>query len=99
MAGDNRGDLKLLAVALLVVALLLGALIVFFLPAAAPAVAALNEGMGLKAAVPWGFGLTVGLFVLLAIVAGDGLLGELQFMLGSFFSFFLVLTLLIAWVF
>jgi hypothetical protein len=44
--------------------------------------------MGLKEALPWGFGLTVGLFVLFAIVVGDGLIGEFQFMLGAFFSFF-----------
>ena len=39
------------------------------------------------------------LFLLFAVVAGDGLLGELQFMLGGFFLFFVVITLLIAWVF
>ncbi|MFD2111788.1 hypothetical protein [Thiorhodococcus fuscus] len=99
MGNDNRGDLKLFGILLLVAVLLLAALILLVLPAAAPAVATLDEGMGLKASVPWGFGVTVGLFVLFALVAGDGLLGEIQFMLGSFFSFFLVLTLLIAWVF
>jgi len=47
----------------------------------------------------WGFGVTVALFVLFALVAGDSLIGEIQYMLGSFFGFFLILTLLIAWVF
>lgn len=99
MASGDRGDLKLLAIALLLAVLLLSAAAAFLLPAAAPLIASLNAGMGLKAAVPWGFGVTVGLFVLFALVAGDSLIGEIQFMLGSFFAFFLVLTLLLAWVF
>ena len=98
MAGEG-GDLKLFAIAMLVAVLLVALLVVSLLPAAAPALDALNAGMGLKQAAPWGFGVTVGLFVLFALVAGDGLFGEIQFMLGSFFGFFLILTLLIAWVF
>jgi hypothetical protein len=99
VAGEGGGDLRLFAIALVVAVLLLVVLVVNVVPAAAPALAALNEGLGLKQAAPWGFGATVGLFVLFAVVAGDGILGEIQFMLGSFFGFFLVLTLLIAWVF
>lgn len=99
MGTEDRGELRLLAVALLIALLLLGLLVLFLLPAAAPVVASLNEGLGLKDALPWGFGVTLALLVVLAMVAGDGLIGELQFLLGSFFSFFLILTLLIAWVF
>jgi hypothetical protein len=55
--------------------------------------------MGLKTAAVWGFFVTVALFVLFAVVSGDSLIGEIQFMLGAFFTFFAVLTLLIAWVF
>jgi hypothetical protein len=99
VAGEGGGDLKIFAVALLVAVLLVVILVVNLLPAAAPALAALNEGMGLREAALWGFGVTVGLFVLFALVAGDGILGEIQFMLGSFFGFFLILTLLLAWVF
>ncbi len=99
MGANNQTDLKLLGVAILIAVLLLVAVVAVFLPAVVPALGAMDEGMGVKAAVPWGFGLTVGLFIVFAIVAGDGLIGELQFMLGSFFAFFLILTLLIAWVF
>jgi hypothetical protein len=99
MASGNRGDLKLFAVAILVAVLLLLVVIAVLLPAATPALASLGEGMGIKEAVPWGFGATVALFVVFAVAAGDGLIGELQFMLGSFLAFFLILTLLIAWVF
>jgi hypothetical protein len=99
VSGEGGGDLKLFAIVLLVAVLLVVVLVVNLLPAAGPALAALNEGMGLREAALWGFGVTVGLFVLFALVAGDGILGEIQFMLGSFFGFFLILTLLIAWVF
>jgi hypothetical protein len=99
MSGEGGGDLKLFAIALLAAVLLVVILVVNLLPAAAPALEALNEGMGLRQAALWGFGVTVALFVLFALVAGDGLFGEIQFMLGSFFGFFLILSLLIAWVF
>lgn len=99
MGTGNRGDLKLLAVVVLIAVLVLALLALFLLPAATPIVGALSEGLGLRESVPWGFGLTVALIAFFALVAGDGLVGELQFMLGAFFSFFLILTLLIAWVF
>ena len=42
---------------------------------------------------------TVIVLIIFAFAAGDGLIGELQFMLVGFFAFFAVLWLLIAWVF
>lgn len=99
MGASHRGDLTRLAVVVLIAVLVLALLVVFLLPAAAPIVGTLNEGLGIREAVSWGFGLTVALIAFFALVAGDGLLGELQFMLGAFFAFFLILTLLIAWVF
>ena len=60
---------------------------------------AMAPGMGLKTGILWGFGVTVTLFVLFAMVAGDGLFGELPFMLGAFFLFFAVFSLLITWIF
>jgi hypothetical protein len=99
MASGHRGDLTLLVIALIVAVLLLVMAGVFLLPAATPLAESMHQGMSLKEALPWGFGVTVGLLVLFAVVSGDGLIGELQFILGSFFSFFLILTLLIAWVF
>jgi hypothetical protein len=35
----------------------------------------------------------------LVVAAGDGFFGEIQFMIAAFFSFFVVLWLLIAWIF
>ncbi|AGA90890.1 hypothetical protein Thimo_2139 [Thioflavicoccus mobilis 8321] len=99
MGGDNHGDLKLLGLLLIAAIVLVGILVIVAVPFGEGAVAALDAGLDLKESVVWGFGTTVALFVLFALVAGDGLLGELQFMLGSFFVFFAVITLLIAWVF
>ena len=37
--------------------------------------------------------------IVFAIASGDGLLGEIQFMIGSFFLFFIIFWLFIAWIF
>ena len=99
MVNAGRNDLKILALflgtalAVLVVVLTLGGQLV------GEVTAAFDEGVGLKTAAVWSFLVTVVLLVVFALVAGEGLLGELQFMLGAFFSFFALITLLIAWVF
>jgi hypothetical protein len=99
VAEQDRRELRLLIVLLLAAVVAIVLLGVYLLPAAVPMVDALEAGMGLKDAAPWAFGVTLGVLVLLALVAGDGLIGKIQFMLGSFFGFFLILTVLIAWVF
>lgn len=99
MAGSGTGDLKMWAAVLVAGAVLLGVGMVFGIPLLEHGVAALAPGVGLKDAALWSFGVTVSLFVLFAIIAGDGLIGELQFMLGGFFLFFAVFTVLIAWIF
>jgi len=58
-----------------------------------------SEGVGLKDAAVISFFVTTLLMVVLALAAGDGLLGELQFMIGAFVSFFVVIWLLVAWIF
>lgn len=60
---------------------------------------ALAPGLGLRQAAVVAFFVVVGLFVLFALVAGDSLIGEIQFMIGGFLLFYLVFTLMIAWVF
>lgn len=59
----------------------------------------LAPGLGLRDAALLSFFATVLLMLLFALVAGDGFLGEIQFMLASFFGFFLVIWLLLAWMF
>jgi hypothetical protein len=97
--GAPTGDLKLLGILILAVLAIIALLGYFGAPLVAEASAALAPGIGLKTATLWGFGTTVVLFLVFAMVAGDGILGELPFMLGAFFSFFAILTLLIAWIF
>ncbi len=95
---SDKKDARTLAILLLV--LLLALLLVAWL--ALPTLAEFNQqylapGVGLKQAALSAFISTIVLFVVFAFVAGDGLLGELQFMLMGFFAFFIVLWLLIAW--
>ena len=97
--GTPTGDLKLLGFLTLAVLAIIALLGYFGAPLVAEASAALAPGIGLKTATLWGFGTTVALFLVFAMVAGDGILGELPFMLGAFFTFFAILTLLIAWIF
>jgi hypothetical protein len=95
----TRSDLKILAILLLAAVVIIGLFISFGVPMLQEAVALFEPGVSLKTAAIWSFGVTVVLFILFALVAGDGLIGELQFMLSGFFVFFAVITLLIAWVF
>jgi hypothetical protein len=99
MGGENGSDLKLFAVIAIAAVILVVLVALVLMPLGQEAVVTLNEGVGLKAAALWGFGTTVALFVLFATVSGDSLIGEVQFLLGSFFGFFVILTLLIAWIF
>lgn len=86
--------------ALLVALLLTVGVFALLLPALGDFVATnLTPGVDLRSAALGSFIVTVILFVLFAAVSGDGLIGELQFMLAGFFSFFVILTLLIAWIF
>ncbi len=99
MAAGNGSDLKLFALIAVSAVVLVVLAAGFLLPLGQEAVATMNQGIGLKSATLWGFGTTVALFLLFALVSGDSLIGEVQFLLGSFFGFFLILTLLIAWIF
>lgn len=99
MGEGRRGDLRILAVVLtagLAVVVLAAA---FGLPLIKEFFTALEPGLGLKQAALWGFGVTFVMFIVFAVVAGEGVLGELEFMLLGFFLFFVIITLLIAWIF
>jgi uncharacterized membrane protein len=96
----DRKNARLTGIALLVILLVAVGGLALLVPALGDFVATeLNPGVDLRAAALGSFIVTVLLFLLFAVVAGDGLIGELQFMLAGFFSFFLILTLLIAWIF
>ncbi|MCX7544885.1 hypothetical protein [Marinicella gelatinilytica] len=68
----------------------------FMLPALGTVFA---PGLGLKDAAIIAFFVTAILLIIFAVAAGDGLLGELQYMLAGFFLFYLIFWLMIAWVF
>jgi hypothetical protein len=99
VADSGRRDIRLLVVLVGVALVVLLGLAILGVSVLGEVGAAFDDGIGLKTAAIWGFGLTVALMVLFAVVAGDGLFGEIQYMLGAFFTFFAVITLLVAWVF
>lgn len=96
----DKKESRMLAVVLIVLFLVLA--IAAFM--ALPLLAEFNQmylapGVDLRDAAILAFIATLVVLVIFSIAAGDGLLGELQFMLLGFFAFYLVLWLLIAWVF
>ena len=58
-----------------------------------------SEGLDLKDSAVVSFFVSLVLVTILAIVSGDGLLGEVQFVVVGFLLFFIVFWLMIAWVF
>lgn len=61
--------------------------------------AAFAPGIGLRTAALWGTGLSVAMVAVFAVIAGDGLIGEFQYMVAAFFLFFVFFTVMIAWAF
>ena len=59
----------------------------------------LEPGLGMRSAAVISFFVTVLTMVVFAFAAGDGFIGEIQFMLAGFFSFFIVIWLMLAWIF
>lgn len=99
---DNRdkAEARRLAVVLVSLVAVIGLGALLLLPSLGDIAATQFEpGLGLRDAAVIAFFTTAILFIVFAVAAGDGLLGELQFMLGGFFSFFLIIWLLIAWIF
>jgi len=99
---DIKDQKKALNIFLGIVALfvVLGIAAYLALPAVTEIVAIHFEpGLGMKTAAIISFFVTLVVLIVMAIAAGDGLLGEIQFMLPAFLSFFLILWLMIAWIF
>ena len=104
MAGDSdrqdRDESRKIAIVLVSLVLILGGALLFMLPALSDIVSVhLAPGMGLKDAAVVSFFVTVVIMIVFAITAGEGLMGEIQFILAAFFVFFIILWLLIAWIF
>jgi hypothetical protein len=56
-------------------------------------------GLGFTDSAVISFFVTIVIMIIFAISAGDELLGEIQFILGGFFLFFVIIWLLVAWFF
>lgn len=99
----NRADIEdrklttRLFLGIVVIVALLGAALIFF---AGPMIAeALAPGVGLRTAAVISFVVTLAVMLVMALVAGEGIVGEIQFMIVGFAGFFVVLWVLIAWIF
>jgi hypothetical protein len=78
----------------------LGFVALFFAPAAFDSVASIFEpGLGLKTSVVIGFFVSVTLIAMFAVLAGDSFFGELETMVTAFLLFFVIFSLTTAWVF
>lgn len=58
-----------------------------------------DSGIGLKNAAIASAVTSFAVLIVFALVSGDGLIGEIQFMIPGFFLFFVFFWLLLAWVF
>ncbi len=96
----DKKEARTLAIVLLVMTVVLVAAAALMMPLLADMAALhLAPGMGLKDAAIIAFFTTVVMMVVFAVAAGDGFLGEIQFMLVGFLAFFIIIWLLLAWVF
>nr|WP_067287164.1 hypothetical protein [Marinobacterium profundum] len=104
MAGDSdskdKREARTLAIAIVVLLVLLVGAALLLLPQLAEiSRVSLEPGLGLKDAAVISFFVTIALMVVFAIAAGDGFIGEIQFMLAGFASFFVIIWLMLAWIF
>jgi hypothetical protein len=96
----DKNESRKIAIALIALVLILGVSIVLLLPALADiATTYLAPGLGLKESAIISFFITAVLMIIFAVASGDGLLGELQFILIGFLLFFVIIWLLLAWIF
>ncbi len=96
----DKKESKKMAIAMISLVLLLFAALALMLPELTEMMDLhFSPGLGLKDAAVISFFVTIVLLILFAVASGDGLLGELQFILGSFFLFFVIIWLSLAWIF
>jgi len=96
----DKDDSRKIAIALISLIVLLVIAAALMLPLLAELAAThLAPRLGMRDAAVISFFLTIVVMVVFTITSGDGLLGELQFMLAGFLAFFVIFWLLIAWAF
>ena len=96
---DQR-ESRTIALALVALLLILGVVLLLMLPELSElARVYLSPGLGIKDSALISFFVSVVLLIVFALFSGDGLIGEIQFVIPGFFLFFVLNWLLIAWVF
>ncbi len=89
-----------IAIALTLLVIVLSVAVLLMLPLLSEIVTIhLSPGLGLKASAVISFFVTIITLIVFAVAAGDGLLGEIQFILGDFLLFFLIIWISIVWIF
>ena len=96
----DRNDSRKILLSLTVLFIILILSIIFIFPSFLEILStSTSAGLGLKDSAVVSFFVTLVLVTILTLVSGDGLLGEVQFVLAAFFLFFIVFWLMIAWIF
>jgi hypothetical protein len=96
----DRDDSRKILLSLIVLFIVLTLSVIFIFPSFLQIIStSTSAGLGLKDSAVVSFFVSLVLVAVLAIVSGDGLLGEVQFVLAAFFLFFIVFWLMIAWIF
>lgn len=104
MADRDRSQALTLAVVGAVAALVLVGLVIWGASVLLPqlqawAVSVFSPGLGLRTSAIVAAVVAFLALIALTVTAGDGLLGEIQFVIPGFFLFFLFFWLMLAWVF
>ena len=96
----DKAESRKLAIVLISLVVILVIAVALLIPSLSEIFAtSFSPGLGLKDAAVIAFFVTLVTLIVFAVAAGDGFLGEIQFMLGAFFLFFLISWLMIAWIF
>ena len=97
---NDKNESRKIAIILIALVIVLGIAILLMLPVLSNIITVhLSPGMGLKDSAIISFFVTTVIMIVFAISSGDGLLGEIQFILGGFFLFFIIIGFLVAWIF
>jgi len=96
----DKDESRKIAIALIVLVSVFVVASAFMLPVVTEiATVHLSPGLGIKDSAVISFFISIVVMIVFAVASGDGLLGEIQFILGGFFLFFVIIWFLIAWVF
>ena len=96
----DKNETRKISIAIVSLVLVLGLAIFLMAPIVAEMVSVhFAPGLGFRDSAVISFFVTIVIMIVFAITSGDGILGEIQFILGGFFLFFVIIWLLVAWIF